>query len=84
MVLNQYHHNFQQNKDEDEVNMSITKTTIIKADLCSLSEASHISVNIDSPVVENKSSKDIPSPKRAFTVFQVRIQCYVVTDKLTF
>ncbi|XP_053613845.1 claspin-like [Plodia interpunctella] len=59
-----------QNKDEDEVNMSITKTTIIKADLCSLSEASHISVNIDSPVVEHKSSKDIPSPKRAFTVFQ--------------
>ncbi|XP_060805029.1 claspin isoform X2 [Amyelois transitella] len=71
-----------QKQDEEELNISINRTTIIKANLCSrtmsslLSEAKKStnedsSAKTDSPVaLEKKSSKDIPSPKKAFTVFQ--------------
>ncbi|XP_059053446.1 claspin-like [Achroia grisella] len=65
-------------KPEDNLNMSINRTTIIKANLCSRTMSSLLSqVNKttnemkNSPSVpEKKNSKDVPSPKKAFAVFQ--------------
>ncbi|XP_052756719.1 claspin [Galleria mellonella] len=67
-----------QDETEDNLNMSINRTTIIKANLCSRTMSNLLSEvkkttddKANSPtVLEKKTNKDIPSPKKAFAVFQ--------------
>ncbi|CAK1583614.1 unnamed protein product [Parnassius mnemosyne] len=64
--------------DEDVQNVSINRTTIIKANLCSRTMSSMLSETNTSVsekieknvVVEKKTYKDVPSPKKPFTLFQ--------------
>ncbi|CAG4953690.1 unnamed protein product [Parnassius apollo] len=64
--------------EEDVQNVSINRTTIIKANLCSRTMSSIISETNTSlsekieknVVVEKKTYRDVPSPKKPFTLFQ--------------
>ncbi|XP_047536667.1 claspin [Vanessa atalanta] len=66
-----------QEKDQENLDTSINRTTIIKANLNSrsmstlLSETkSNLVEKVDAIIPEKKTNKDIPSPKKSFTIFQ--------------
>ncbi|XP_045776541.1 claspin-like [Maniola jurtina] len=66
-----------QDKDEEILDININSTAIVKANLCSrsmsmlLSKSKGDTTEKDGIVVaEKKPAKDIPSPKKAFTIFQ--------------
>ncbi|XP_050353834.1 claspin [Nymphalis io] len=66
-----------QEKDQENLDTSINRTTIIKANLNSRSMSTLISETksnlvekMDTIVPEKKTTKDIPSPKKSFTIFQ--------------
>ncbi|XP_026494272.2 claspin [Vanessa tameamea] len=66
-----------QEKDQENHDTSINRTTIIKANLNSrsmstlLSETkSNLVEKVDAIIPEKKTNKDIPSPKKSFTIFQ--------------
>ncbi|XP_032521106.2 claspin-like [Danaus plexippus] len=74
----------QMREKDEEPNKSITRSTIIKANLSSRSVSSLINDNtiikpVEKPVVEKKSAKDIPSPKRGFTIFQQNYHTSLLT-----
>ncbi|XP_046971688.1 claspin-like [Vanessa cardui] len=66
-----------QEKDQENLDTSINRTTIIKANLNSrsmstlLSETkSNLVEKVEAIIPQKKSNKDIPSPKKSFTIFQ--------------
>ncbi|CAG9565428.1 unnamed protein product [Danaus chrysippus] len=74
----------QMREKDEEPNKSINRSTIIKANLSSRNVSSLITENtiikpVEKPVVEKKSTKDIPSPKRGFTIFQQNYHTSLLT-----
>lgn len=65
----------QQESGEESHNTSINRTTLIKANLSSRVISKLIVESKESPVekecIEEKRTKDIPSPKKPFAIFKV-------------